>query len=200
VKRISLKMPIAFSLLICVITFATVYASEVQTVTIDPLSQTTLTFNLNEGQKFSGSLSITGGSDNDINFWITDPFGNRIVDSGRVSGGRSFEFTTIGDGAYTLHFDNTLWLTTKTLTLTYEVTAQETPDTSIPTIILGLVILTVVLSAVAVAYYAIKMSSSRREKIQIKKTLPSSIKFCTSCGAQNDSNANYCKKCGKQLQ
>ncbi len=26
-----------------------------------------------------------------------------------------------------------------------------------------------------------------------------SMRFCTQCGTQNDSNAIYCKKCGKQL-
>jgi hypothetical protein len=96
-------------------------AANVHTINVDVLSWYTLTYNLNNGQRFSGSLSITGGS-NDINFWVTDPVGTTILGLGRVTQGRSFEFTAQKDGAYILHFDNSFsWFATKTVTLTYDI-------------------------------------------------------------------------------
>jgi hypothetical protein len=96
-------------------------AANVRTVEVNALSWATLTYNLNNGQTFSGSLSITGGG-NDINFWVTDPEGTTILGLGRVIQGRSFEFTAQKNGAYILHFDNGFsWFTAKTVTLTYNV-------------------------------------------------------------------------------
>lgn len=96
-------------------------AANVHTVHVDALSWATVTYNLNNGQRFSGSLSITGGG-NDIDFWVTDPEGTTILGFGRVAQGRSFEFTAQKNGAYILHFDNSFsWFTAKTVTLTYEI-------------------------------------------------------------------------------
>lgn len=96
-------------------------AAYVHTVHVDALSWATVTHNLNNGQRFSGSLSITGGG-NDIDFWVTDPEGTTILGLGRVAQGRSFEFTAQKNGAYILHFDNSFsWFTAKTVTLTYEI-------------------------------------------------------------------------------
>jgi hypothetical protein len=96
-------------------------AANVHTVHVDALSWATVTYNLSNGQRFSGSLSITGGG-NDIDFWVTDPEGTTILGLGRVAQGRSFEFTAQKNGAYILHFDNSFsWFTAKTVTLTYEI-------------------------------------------------------------------------------
>ena len=54
-------------------------ASEVEIVTVEPSTKKMLIFNLDKGDKFSGSLSISGGANKDINFWITNPSGNTIV-------------------------------------------------------------------------------------------------------------------------
>lgn len=96
-------------------------ASSVEVIQIDPLTEKTLTFNLNSGQKFTGSLAISGGS-NDIDFWVTDPQGAKILDFGRVYQGRTLEFTAQASGAYALHFSNTFsWFTGKIVNLTYDV-------------------------------------------------------------------------------
>jgi hypothetical protein len=96
-------------------------AANVHTVHVDALSWATVTYNLSNGQRFLGSLSITGGG-NDIDFWVTDPEGTTILGFGRVAQGRSFEFTAQKNGAYILHFDNSFsWFTAKTVTLTYEI-------------------------------------------------------------------------------
>jgi hypothetical protein len=96
-------------------------AANVRTVQVNALSWVTLTYNLDGGQTFSGSLSITGGG-NDIDFWVTDPEGTTILGLGRITQGRSFEFTAQKNGAYILHFDNSFsWFTAKTVTLTYNI-------------------------------------------------------------------------------
>jgi hypothetical protein len=111
-----------FSVTIPLIIFCSlVSAANVKTVSVNALSWATVTYNLNNGQKFSGSLSITGGG-NDVDFWVTDPEGTTILGPGRVTQGRSFEFTAQKNGAYILHFDNSFsWFTAKTVTLTYDI-------------------------------------------------------------------------------
>lgn len=71
-------------------------ATQVETVTVAPFDREVLVFDLDEGNKFSGSLSISGGANDDIKFWITNPFGNPIVDQGRVSQGSYCESTLGG--------------------------------------------------------------------------------------------------------
>jgi hypothetical protein len=110
----------AFLFLIFVTTFGK--ASQVEVVQVDPLTQKMLTFNLNDGQKFTGSLAVSGGSGNDIDFWVTDPQGTTILNLGRVSQGKTFEFTAQVSGAYTFHFSNTFsLLSSKTVSLSYDI-------------------------------------------------------------------------------
>ena len=100
-----------------------VNAATVQQCNVSAGSQCTLTFNLNNGDQVSGSISVTGGSGNDINFYITNPTGGQIYNAGRVSGGTSFSFTADSSGAYILHFDNSFsLLSSKQVTASYDVT------------------------------------------------------------------------------
>lgn len=104
------------------VAFSLVKASSVETVQVGPLSEQMLTFNLQTGQKFTGSLAISGGSGEDIDFRVVDPSGATIVNLGRVSHGATFEFTAQESGAYILHFDNTFsLLSSKTVNLTYDI-------------------------------------------------------------------------------
>jgi hypothetical protein len=110
------------TILFLIVGSSLVSASNVEVVQVSPLTERMLIFNLIGGLQFSGLLSISGGSGNDIDFWITDPQGTKILDLGRVSVGRSFEFTTQASGAYTFHFSNTFsWFISKTVSLTYNV-------------------------------------------------------------------------------
>ena len=107
-------------ILLSVVVFS-VKASNVEVVQVDPLTEKMIIFNLNSGQKFTGSLAISGGS-NDIDFWVTDPQGTKVLDLGRVTNGKTFDFTAQSSGAYTCHFGNTFsWFTSKTVNLTYNV-------------------------------------------------------------------------------
>lgn len=53
--------------------FLSAEATKVETVTVNALTTTTLTFQLRDENKFSGALSVVGGSNNDVDFWVTDP-------------------------------------------------------------------------------------------------------------------------------
>ena len=99
-----------------------VCAAQVETITVDPLGgEETLTFNLNNGQKFSGSLSVSGGIADSIIFSVQAPNGTKIIELTSVSEGTEFEFMAEKDGAYTLVFENPLALNSKTVNLTYEI-------------------------------------------------------------------------------
>lgn len=143
------------------VAFSLANASSVETVQVGPLSQQTLIFNLDSGQKFSGSLSISGGSGNDIDFWVTDPTGTTILNLGRVSQGTSFDFTAQASGAYTFYFDNSFsLLTTKTVSLTY--------DIGLPSV-LGIdfwqfLIIAIVVIILLIVIVAMAVSLSRRKR------------------------------------
>jgi hypothetical protein len=110
----------ATAILFSVVAFSFVKASSVETVQVGALSEQMLIFNLKTGQKFTGSLAISGGN-NDIDFWVVDPQGTKILDLGRVTNGKTFDFTAQSSGAFTLHFSNTFsWFTGKTASLTYD--------------------------------------------------------------------------------
>lgn len=113
---------LAITLILLSVVAFSVKASSVETVQVGALSEQMLIFNLKTGQKFTGSLAISGGSGNDIDFWITDPQGTTILNLGRVSQGKSFDFTAQASGAYTFHFSNSFSLfSSKTVNLTYDI-------------------------------------------------------------------------------
>lgn len=99
----------------------------------------------------SGSISISGGLNNDIGFYITNPTGAQIYNAGRVSGGTTFSISADTAGAYTLHFDNTLSPSEKLVTVSYDVSSsiQAIPEFPVQ---LGLILLVTV---VIVASYAV---------------------------------------------
>lgn len=127
------------------------FAAEVETITVEPSHYKLLIFNLNPGDKFSGSLSITGGANDDIDFWITGPSGGTVLNLGRVYEGTSFEFTANEKGAYTLHFDNTMSLiSSKIVTLSYTIEPAPVgisiPGFPIETILIGIILTAVALT------------------------------------------------------
>jgi hypothetical protein len=130
------------------------HASSVQTCVAQPGSSCTLTFNLNNGDQVSGSVSISGGSGNDVNFYITDPAGAQIYNAGRVSGGTTFSFQASSSGAYILYFDNSFSLiSSKTITVSYNSSPTLIPGASPETsyaIVIVVIILVLVIIALAV--------------------------------------------------
>jgi len=100
----------------------TSYSKEVETVSVPAGSVQSITFNLSKDAKFQGSLAVSGGSGNDINFWVSNPTGDHIISKRGVSVGGNFQFTADEDGAYTLFFDNSFSIiSSKIVTLTYDI-------------------------------------------------------------------------------
>ncbi len=92
-----------------------------ETFTVPPFQQVVRTLSLREGDNVVGSFSVSGGSGNDINFYITDPSGLTILRLDRVTY-TSFSFSGGISGPYTMHFDNSFsWVSSKSVTLDYSV-------------------------------------------------------------------------------
>ena len=123
------------------------------TFTVPPLQEFVSTAGLSEGDKVSGSITVSGGTDNDIDFYVTDSNGNTILRYNRVTQ-TSFSFTASTTGTYTMHFDNSFSIfSSKSVTLGYTVSKA----------ILGLapelfflLVIIIVIIIVAVVAFALK--------------------------------------------
>jgi hypothetical protein len=131
-----------------------VNASQVETAQVSAMSSSSWVINLSDGDSFSGSLSVSGGSGNDIDFSITDPQGTTIVNSGRVSQGTTFDFTVEQSGAYTFHLGNAFSIfSSKTVSMSYDVTHPMLGGTTgnsylIPILAIIVIVIVVVVLAV----------------------------------------------------
>lgn len=93
-----------------------------ETFTVPSGQEVTRSIGLNNGDRVSGSLSVVGGTGNDINFYVTAPNRNIILRYDRTTQ-TSFSFTASMTGTYVIHFDNSFSiLTSKSVTLDYTVT------------------------------------------------------------------------------
>ena len=124
-----------------------------ETFTVSPLQEVVRTAGLSEGDKVSGSITVSGGTGNDIDFHVTDPNGNTILRYDRATQ-TSFSFTASTTGTYTMHFDNSFSIfSSKSVTLDHTITKA----------ILGLapelfflLVIIIVIIIVAVVAFALK--------------------------------------------
>jgi len=150
-RRLARSTAIVSALLLILLTGLVSAHADVQNLVVQPGQAYTVAISLTNGDQVTGSLSITGGSGNDVNFWVTDPSGATIENLGRVSQGGSFQFSAVQSGGYTLHIDNSFSiLSSKQVTLTYNVAATAIPGVS-PTDSLYVIALVVILLIVIVA-------------------------------------------------
>lgn len=157
----SVKARIALGFLAALfILVSPVYAAQVQNCTADAGNQCILVFNLNNGDQVSGSVSVTGGSGNDVNFWITSPTGATVYNSQRVSGGTTFTLSANEAGAYTLHFDNSFSLfSSKQVTVSYDVSTTLIPGSSPVT---SYVVVAVVVVLLVALYLALRKRGKKQ--------------------------------------
>jgi hypothetical protein len=86
------------------------------TYTIGPGAASYLTYNLTTGTVVRVTMSISGGSGDDINFYIRDSGGNNVFGPRRVSDTYSYQFTAQKDDAYKVYMDNSFSIiSTKTV-------------------------------------------------------------------------------------
>jgi hypothetical protein len=183
-----------------------VYASE--TFTVPSLSQITRTVNLSQGDSVSGSISVYGGSGNDINFRVTDPNGNTLVSYDRITY-TSFSFSASMTGTYNMIFDNSFSLiSSKSVTLDYSVkpAVLGVPQNTV-LIIVAIVVILIIIVAIGVAL-------SRRSHVSrpytpsgqvtpasapIQESPRAETEFCPYCGTPHEKDALFCTNCGKRL-
>jgi len=90
------------TLLVTMISYA---KAGTETFTVPPGQEVVRTVGLSKGDKVSGSITVSGGTSYDIDFYVSDPNENIIL---RYNGAKqtSFSFTASITGTYTMHFDN----------------------------------------------------------------------------------------------
>lgn len=156
------------ALFLCIM-FLCASAAEVEVLEVSPLSKRTIIFNAVEGDIIRGSLAITEGRPHDIDFWITDPHGNTIVNLGRVRYDVIFEFTAQSSGAFTFHFDNSFSsLSSKTITLSYSKSRPGTRE-YISVLIGVLFIIMVIIGLIAFLDLHGSKYTSKQKRATLKK-------------------------------
>ena len=124
-----------------------------ETFTVSPLQEVVRTVGLSEGNKVSGSITVSGGSGNDIDFYVTDSNGNTILRYDRATQ-TSFSFTASTTGTYTMHFDNRFSIfSSKSVTLDYTVSK---PILGLAPELFFLLVIIIVIIIVAVVAFALK--------------------------------------------
>ena len=132
------------------------------TFSVPKLTEYTMTLSFNQNDYVSGSVVVTGGVSNAINFYITDPKGNNVVSYNDVTQ-VSFSFTASTTGNYTVYFDNRDGLFAKSVTLNYSV---KTAVVGLPqdTFILLLTIIIVIIVIIAVVIAVLLLLRRRRKE------------------------------------
>ena len=119
-KKTKLFVPLVFVILL--VPMISCVRAGTETFTVSPLSTVVRTVGLSEGDKVSGSITVSGGTGNDIDFYVTDPNGTTILHYDRATQ-TSFSFTASTTGTYTMHFDNRFsLLSSKSVTLDHTIT------------------------------------------------------------------------------
>lgn len=109
---------------------------------VSAMQRLTLTMHFEKHERLEGYFTVRGGND-DVKFYIKNPYGAVILDAGMVTGRHDFAFTAEHEGVYTLYFDNTFSLiTSKTIFLSYRITVKSILyDLSLPITVVGVAIL-----------------------------------------------------------
>ncbi len=111
---------LAFSLLVVTIVLLLVPAVRgvAQSLTVKAGQEVTKTLSLIVDDHVQIRFAVAGKT---IDFYVTDPFGSRIVDL-RAAGNANYAFICSHEGTYTLYFSNAASTEDKLVTLDYEVT------------------------------------------------------------------------------
>ncbi len=91
-----------------------------RTISVDAGEEKVESVSLKLDDEVSGRVSVVGGSNNDIDFYITDPNGDAVVPKERISV-KDFSFSASKEGTYKLQFDNSFSTDPKTVTFNYDV-------------------------------------------------------------------------------
>lgn len=102
-KKMRFLVPLILTtLLVAMIGYA---KAETETFTVPPAQEVVKTVWLNKGDKVSGSITVSGGTGYDIDFYVSDPNENTILRYERATQA-SFSFTASTTGTHEMHFNN----------------------------------------------------------------------------------------------
>lgn len=136
--------------------------------TVPNLSQINRNVNLSSGDSVTGSISVSGGLGNGINFFVVDPNGNTIVNYDRTTS-TSFSFSASTAGNYKMTFDNSFsLLSSKSVTLDYSVHSANILSQNTILIIVSLV---VVLILMFVGVAVSKRTRTRHQNTTVNQAL-----------------------------
>ncbi len=123
--------------------------------TVPSQSEATRTLDLEQDDRVAVGFTVVGESTNELNFYITDPYGNTILRYDEV-GQKSFSFQASTPGIYVLHFDNSHSLEKKTVMLNYDIQHY---ILGIPQTLFFVLVIAVV-SVVGIAFFVLLGKSS----------------------------------------
>lgn len=147
------KAIIATSIMVLLVSmFSLVNASTVESIYVrDDGEIGTITINLQANQKAIGTFNITGAREDIVDFWVRDPEGVIILDSGTIVNGANFTFAANSDGEYTLNFQNNGDYT-KYISLKYDIESGFLPNSTdvLIWLVLGAVMIVLVLVGIGI--------------------------------------------------
>lgn len=130
-----------------------------ETFTVPPGQEVVRTVGLSKGDKVSGSITVSGGTGYDIDFYVSDPNENTILWYDRATQ-TSFSFTASTTGTHTMHFDNSpraySVFSSKSVTLSYTISRALFGLAPELFSILLLIIATVIVIGAIVVAFALK--------------------------------------------
>ncbi len=195
--RTSSLFSVLFVLLIAsmiIIPYANSAMAASQSVTVFARGDDSMRFYLNDGDKMKYTISVSGGSNDDIVVDIKNPYGGTEVNKGRVVGSFSSTINADTDGYYVFEFDNSISvISKKQVSLNYEIIKKpvlsniyssnsNSPSSSFP---IGMIILAIIVIIIIVAIVAV-ISKSRKSykegKDEGKISKPSPFFHCIYCG------------------
>lgn len=80
--------------------------SNLSKVTVSPGKDGYLYFYLKKGYVLQGTISVSGGSGNDVDFALEDSTGKKHLSKSRMSGSNTITFTAPSDGSYRIYLSN----------------------------------------------------------------------------------------------
>lgn len=102
----------------------TAYAYSTTTITVPAGNKYTLYADLNAGDRFQVSISVSGGTNDDVYLLVTDPNDNTLI-SGRVVQQYSTEIVADVAGRYNFQFDNSVSVVSdKYVSFSYQTVSQ----------------------------------------------------------------------------
>lgn len=181
VTKMKKSIALSLSIILILVAFSLAFVTAA-TFTVPAGNTQQVQVNLTEGDSVSGTISVSGGSGNDIDFKAIDPNGNTLKQQDRTTSS-SFSFTAATSGTYILSFDNSFSiLTSKSVSLSYSIksptpTPSPSPSpTAAPflgggsatdnTILIGGII------AIIVIILVIAIFVSRKKSNNIQRPLP----------------------------